>query len=59
MSLATTSVPVSESLVRTGHVDSSARITSIGLFRSILTTSSLKDDAETYMVRGSFCAFNH
>ena len=39
MSLATTSGPVSDSRVRTGYRVSSARISSIGRFRSIATTS--------------------
>src|SRR5262245_14203575 len=53
MSRATTSGPVSESLVLIGYLDSSARISSIGADRSILTTSPSSSSAS---VSGKYLA---
>ena len=53
MSRATTSGPVSDSLVLIGYFDSSARISLIGRDRSILTTSSSSSSSS---VSGRYCA---
>ena len=53
MSLATTSGPVSDSRVRTGYRVSPARISSIGRFRSIATTSPSSSSSAG---SGRYCA---